>query len=132
MKASSSPPSLRTMLRREKTVPKISLALSPAARERDAAVEALVLWWPLVASWEDGLVGSWEAEGGGVSQSLEYIHSAGWVGVLVRAFDGEVIRGQWVGSTVSIEYVEGIHLDRHGSGCCMRAFTCRHLFVFNV
>jgi hypothetical protein len=28
--------------------------------------------------------------------------------------------------TVSIEDVEGIHLDRHGSGCLMLTFTCRH------
>jgi hypothetical protein len=73
-----------------------------------------------------------EEDEGGLIQSLEYMHSA-----------GERRRGQHrcrerelrecgsqdggCGLTVSIEDVEGIHLDRHGSGCTMLAFTCLHL-----
>jgi hypothetical protein len=78
MKASSSPPSLRAMFRSEKTVPKISLALSPAL-DLAKAMLAVVVRGPLAVpdSW-DGVFSGGE---GGVIQSLEYIHSAGgWRG----------------------------------------------------
>lgn len=91
MKASSSPPSLRTMLRKLNIVPKISFASSSLAffcrgEGAMAAVEAggggaAVVGVPAVGccDWgrdDGGLVKPPETVGGRASHSFEYMHSA--------------------------------------------------------
>lgn len=98
MKASSSPPSLRTMFRRLNTVPKISFASSSffcfdlfraaadggattsEATGGDVTEEACGAGCCDCGRDVDGLVRLLDAGGGGVNHDFEYMHSAVVVG----------------------------------------------------